>query len=674
MMLASTAPARLVRAIVVSCVLAVGLAAPAPAAVQFESAWGFQGSGPGAFQFPRGIAVGPDGELYVADQLNHRVQVFTPGGTYLRQIGSAATLQHPFHLAVSPAGILYVSDIGNNRVSRFELDGSYLGFFNGSGLPGAPSFFQPRGLAFAPGGDVYVLDSGNNRIGRFTPSGQAVSAIGAQGFGDGEFETPFGLASDGDGNLYVNDAAYNYRIQVLDRFGTFVRKWGEFGAGPGQFDFAAGIAVDADRTVWVADHGNNRVQWFSATGTFLGQFGTPGSGPGQFQFPYELAVAPSGTLYVADSFNHRVQRFDTGMTPSDTTDPFVNLSPADGATFAPGEVVNVSYSCGDETGGSGVRFCIGDRPDGATLDTSTVGQGTVEVRAIDRAGNERVVTHTYTVAVPNPDQDGDGIPDALDGDPQNASQDFADGSGTSGTILDRGGLDVTVSDLADPDGIRIVTGPGSSTQRVRVRVCGFTVQIAAGSEIELTCGSVTVRTVEGSAEVLLAEGASSVVVPAGAKARISDAGGGSFTIQNQGSVPVTATIDGIATTIAGGASSVARTWHFVGFEAPVNALPVVNTGTAGRTYPLKWRLLKADGTPVTDLQTATVRLASMACAADAPTDAIEETATGSGLKNLGDGYYSYNWVTSKSHAGSCWRLKLDLGEGITRDALFKFKG
>ena len=87
---------------------------------------------------------------------------------------------------------------------------------------------------------------------------------------------------------------------------------------------------------------------------------------------------------------------------------------------------------------------------------------------------------------------------------------------------------------------------------------------------------------------------------------------------------------------------------------------------AGRAIPLKWRLYDLGGNPVTKLAPAAVKLTSVSVACSALSegnDAVEEYVTGaSGLQNLGGGAYQLNWATSKTFAGTCRRLRLDLGE------------
>ncbi len=119
-------------------------------------------------------------------------------------------------------------------------------------------------------------------------------------------------------------------------------------------------------------------------------------------------------------------------------------------------------------------------------------------------------------------------------------------------------------------------------------------------------------------------------------------------------------------------------YGFGGFSQPVDNLdadgnPVLNVAKAGRAIPLKWRLTDATGAPVTTLTGAQITVAGISCSQDTTLDQIEETAAGaSGLQNLGDGNYQLNWKSPTSYAGSCKRLRLDLGEGSYHTADFKF--
>jgi hypothetical protein len=114
-------------------------------------------------------------------------------------------------------------------------------------------------------------------------------------------------------------------------------------------------------------------------------------------------------------------------------------------------------------------------------------------------------------------------------------------------------------------------------------------------------------------------------------------------------------------------------YTFAGFAAPVDN-DKMNMAKAGQAIPLRWRLTDATGAPVTTLTTATVTVASLACDVAGGADQVEEYAAGgSGLQNLGNGYYQLNWKTPASYAKSCKTLKLDLGEASgPHTAAFQF--
>ena len=100
----------------------------------------------------------------------------------------------------------------------------------------------------------------------------------------------------------------------------------------------------------------------------------------------------------------------------------------------------------------------------------------------------------------------------------------------------------------------------------------------------------------------------------------------------------------------------------------------MNVANAGKSIPVKWRIVDANGAPVTTWPTVTVTATSLSCSLGSTPDLIEEYAAGaSGLQNLGNGYYQFNWATPKSYANSCKTLHLSLGDGADHTAQFQFK-
>jgi predicted membrane-bound mannosyltransferase/DNA-binding beta-propeller fold protein YncE len=275
---------------------------------------------------PRAIAAGLDEDLYLADSRNHRILHIASDGSVLQEWGAFAdaatgdapigTFNEPWGVAVGPDGSVYVSDTWNHRIQKFSEDGKPDKMWGqyGQPLPEIPesqsSFWGPRGIAVDSQGRVFVADTGNKRIVVFDEDGDYITEFGTAGFDPGQFDEPVGVAVAGDGTVYVTDtwnqrvqsfipsedgAVYlpsvqwdvnawfgqsldnkpfiavspnkhvfisdpeGYRVIEFTENGEFVRTWGDFGIGSNEIGLAAGITLDPQGFVWVTDAGNNRI-------------------------------------------------------------------------------------------------------------------------------------------------------------------------------------------------------------------------------------------------------------------------------------------------------------------------------------------------------------------------------------------------------------------------------
>ena len=274
----------------------------------------------GVLRFPEAVALGPQGDVYVADQLSYVVQRFSPGGTFETEWGSYGGGHGQFGpiggLAVDGAGNVYVVDSSHDRIQKFDANGNFLRSWGHRGSEAGQFHFgssqnptQPPGGGIAVGGQyVYVADSGNNRIQRFTFDGREPMAWGTRGSQPGQFIYPRGVAANQSEVLVADDD--NHRIQKFDPEGAFQAAAGSRGAGPGQFGFPYGVALDAAGNVYVADNLNHRVVKLAPPLDFHGAWGGFGSKPGQFAFPRAIAADGAGNTYVADTANDRIEVFD----------------------------------------------------------------------------------------------------------------------------------------------------------------------------------------------------------------------------------------------------------------------------------------------------------------------------------------------------------------------------
>lgn len=272
---------------------------------------GTRGTDPGNFTWPRGVAVGTENSMIVADSSNHRIQVFDSIGKFLFEFGSYGSSEGEFDcpagVSVNRIGQFIVSDRYNHRVQLFDPTGRFLRAFGCEGRTDG-RFNYPWGIATDSLGFIYVCDKENHRIQVFQSDGTFVGKFGAQGCRPGQLEHPHYVAVTNTNRVVVTDTN-NHRVQVFDVNGRSLSSFGSEGSSDGQFKFPRGVAVDDQGYIIVGDSGNNRIQVFQPDGTFLRSFGTWGAGDGEFKGLEGLAVTSGGSIIACDRENHRIQVF-----------------------------------------------------------------------------------------------------------------------------------------------------------------------------------------------------------------------------------------------------------------------------------------------------------------------------------------------------------------------------
>ena len=274
---------------------------------------------------PRSLAFAKDGTVYVADSRNHRILHLDMKGNVLHEWGSFAdgvgtpigdgTFNEPWGIAIAPDGSVYVTDTWNHRVEKFTSSGKFLttwGVFGQGETPDA--FYGPRGLAVDEEGRVYVTDTGNKRIAVFDSNGNFLTDFGSAGFDPGQFDEPVGVAIDKNGTVYVTDA-WNKRIQTFTPVETdgelsFIpaNQWDVYGWFGQSLDNKPFIAVNDALHVFITDPDGYRIMEFDPDGALVRVWDDLES-ENSLGLPSGITIDNEGHVWVTDSTNNRLRRY-----------------------------------------------------------------------------------------------------------------------------------------------------------------------------------------------------------------------------------------------------------------------------------------------------------------------------------------------------------------------------
>ncbi len=332
---------------------------------------------------PADVARDGSGNIYIADIDNQRIRKISPSGTITTVAGTgtpgyngdniaatSAELSYPSGVAVDGAGNLYIADEVNNRI-RMVTPGGTITTVAGNGSPscvfntssllytggcsggdGGPAtsaeLNYPERVAVDGAGNLYIADSSNNRIRKVTPGG-AITTVAGNGYSGGpygaggyngdniaatsaELNGPAGLAVDSSGNLYIADGG-NARIRMVTPGGTITTVAGNGTAGYNGDNIAAtsaelrtpqGVAVDGSGNLYIVDTYNSRIRKVAPGGTITTVAGNGTNGyngdniaatSAELYWPYSVAVDSSGNLYIADFNYDRIRKVDVSDAP-----------------------------------------------------------------------------------------------------------------------------------------------------------------------------------------------------------------------------------------------------------------------------------------------------------------------------------------------------------------------
>jgi hypothetical protein len=336
-------------------------------------------------------------------------------------LASAADLNGPHNVAIDAAGNIYIADMWNNCIRKVTASTGIITTVAGNGIASysgdggaatSAELYHPSGVALDTAGNIYIADYANNRIRKVTVSTNDISTVAGNGTagynGDGgsaisaELNTPYSVAVDTSGNIYISDTN-NYRIRKVTVSTGVISTVAGTGAGgytgnggpavSAKITQAMGLALDTSSNIYFADWGNAVIREVTAStgniSTVAGSGSNGFSGDGgpataaKLYYPYGVAVDTAGNIYIADDVNNRIRKVSASTG---------NISTVAGNGAA-------GYS-GD--GGAATSAAL-EYPYGVALDTANniyiADEGNNRIRAV---GQVKATPSIFVSCSPNP--------------------------------------------------------------------------------------------------------------------------------------------------------------------------------------------------------------------------------------------------------------------------------
>jgi len=390
---------------------------------------------------PEGVAVDSNGNLYISDAGNNRIRLVTPDGIITTLVGGGLNDGGPavFGLLNLPSGVVrdnagntYIAENYNNRVREVSASGVITtiagtgasGFSGDLGPATTAQLNAPEGLALDGSGNLYIADGNNHRVRKLDTSGN-ISTVAGNGTccafnGDGaaatsaDIGTPYGLAVDSSGNLYLSDITNNI-VRRVDTSGNISTVAGNgtsgFSGDGGQATLARlsgpyGITVDATGNLYIADRNNQRVRKVDTSGTITtaagsGSYGSSDDGGAPTKallaYPAGVAVDSAGNLYVVDSGTGHVRLVANGVITTIAGNGVYGYS-GDGG-FATGASFRSPFAVAVDAFG---YIVVADQSNNAVrLLTPAEAQAVLTIQSAHTASFTRGQSAAYTLTVSN---------------------------------------------------------------------------------------------------------------------------------------------------------------------------------------------------------------------------------------------------------------------------------
>lgn len=277
--------------------------------------WGSYGLQEKSLYRPQDMAIGQDGTVYVCgggmgDPFEMiRVQCLSREGKYLRWFGGWKNglqedhwLSSPNGVAVAPDGTVWVTQAVAKRISQFTGQGEYLGRFTTWVNQATGMYHYPADPSVGPEGHIYLIDTGNEHLLKFDAAGNHLWTWGEKEKKQKHVMGLWTSAAAADGTVFVGDYVAK-KIFQIDSSGDLFNSWGAGGTQAGRFQDIEKISLGPDGSLFVLDQNLNRIQRFGTDGTLITKWGSQGTAKMQFRQAKTMAVSLEGFVFVMDYKN-----------------------------------------------------------------------------------------------------------------------------------------------------------------------------------------------------------------------------------------------------------------------------------------------------------------------------------------------------------------------------------
>ena len=261
---------------------------------------------------PKGIAIDPEGNLFVIFLDQMKVQVFNPEGRFRYEFGEKGTgyakFMLPLDIEISSDGRIFLLDSRQQKILVYDNKGRFLSEFSIiKGLSKNEKNVTSVKIGLdRKNGTIYIADNSNSVIRRFNLEGEFLDKFGGFGNNEGEFSFPGQITFDTVGDIYVLDMA-NTRVQVFGPDKKYKYFFGSFGDSLGEFARPNAIVIDSHNRIYVLDRLISAIQVFNLQGKILGVIKDLKESNGlRDSAPFDMAIDREDRIFISTQDYHCV--------------------------------------------------------------------------------------------------------------------------------------------------------------------------------------------------------------------------------------------------------------------------------------------------------------------------------------------------------------------------------